>query len=614
MATMIPENVESFNTEGEQKFYKFLETVAKPDDQFICWYTPNIHGNEPDFILYSKLIGLVVFEVKDWNLEQVVAANPHNFTIIVNNKPNIQKNPYKQARDYLHDMFDVIRTDGRLISKDPKYHGKPKIPIECGVVFPNINKFEYTEKGFDRIIDPAKVFFWGDLHPDSDFCRDQTGACLTKALEQKFPPRFSFTITDKEFQHLKQLIFPSIRLDLPERRSDFPYEKRVCRLNILDHQQEVLARKFDGGHRIIMGPSGSGKTLVLVHKARFLLRYNPHVKSILFICFNITLVNYLKRLLANLKVPLGENGVQVFHFYELCSEVIKEPVAYEKEETAYYDLVEKETLSRIASHDKRFDAILVDEGQDYSDRMFEIIVSFLNKKTNNLTIALDDRQDLYRRHFSWRNIGIEARGRVHRLQRVYRSTKELTDFAAKFETCISASEKKAAKQLELFPDFSDFYGTPPALQQFSDYDAVMNYVAKTIEKIVKEDKCPYSEIAIIYTKKKFKDRSTRFIPVRLKAVLDSHGIMCSWASKDYMSKNGYDITTNSVAISTIHSSKGFDYAYVFLVGMDLLEENGWSRQDIGNLAYVAITRARYQLFIPYVEQTWLINSLMNCIQ
>ena len=68
-----------------------------------------------------------------------------------------------------------------------------------------------------------------------------------------------------------------------------------------------------------------------------------------------------------------------------------------------------------------------------------------------------------------------------------------------------------------------------------------------------------------------------------------------------------------MAISTIHSSKGFDYAHVFLIGMDLLKENGWSRNQIDNLTYIAITRARYQLFVPYVHKTPLIQNLEACM-
>ena len=44
MATMIPENVEIFTTEGEKQFYRFLESVAKPDSQYIAWYTPDVKG------------------------------------------------------------------------------------------------------------------------------------------------------------------------------------------------------------------------------------------------------------------------------------------------------------------------------------------------------------------------------------------------------------------------------------------------------------------------------------------------------------------------------------------------------------------------------------------
>ena len=75
------------------------------------------------------------------------------------------------------------------------------------------------------------------------------------------------------------------------------------------------------------GPSGSGKTLILVHKAAFLKKYNPEIKNILFVCYNITLTNYIKRLLSNKQVPLGEGGVTVKHFFELCSEIIGQDLA-----------------------------------------------------------------------------------------------------------------------------------------------------------------------------------------------------------------------------------------------------------------------------------------------
>ena len=79
MAIMIPNDVEEFQTEGERVFFRFLQSVAKPDSRYIAWYLPDIKDREPDFLLYCEDVGLVIFEVKDWTLSQIRQANPHSF-------------------------------------------------------------------------------------------------------------------------------------------------------------------------------------------------------------------------------------------------------------------------------------------------------------------------------------------------------------------------------------------------------------------------------------------------------------------------------------------------------------------------------------------------------
>ena len=135
---MIPGDIEEFETEGEKAFYRFLEKVGKPDVHYLCWYTPDINGNEPDFLLYCEDVGLVIFEVKDWVLRQIEEANPHQFLLKIRGKTESRKNPFQQAHGYLMSMKDKIQKDGRLISKEPTYFGNPKIPLSCGVVFGRI--------------------------------------------------------------------------------------------------------------------------------------------------------------------------------------------------------------------------------------------------------------------------------------------------------------------------------------------------------------------------------------------------------------------------------------------------------------------------------------------
>jgi len=112
MATMIPENVECFTTEGEKQFYQFLNVVARPDHQYIAWYLPDLNGQEPDFLLFSKKLGLILFKVKDWLLEQICAADPRCFSVVIKDHPEVRPNPLYQARSYFLNLMDVIKDDG----------------------------------------------------------------------------------------------------------------------------------------------------------------------------------------------------------------------------------------------------------------------------------------------------------------------------------------------------------------------------------------------------------------------------------------------------------------------------------------------------------------------
>ena len=602
MAVMIPSDVENFSTDGERQFYGFLKAVAKPDSKYLVWYLPDINDREPDFILFCKDNGLIIFEVKDWALEQIREANPQNFTLTVNGRNEERESPLKQAKTYCRKLMDKIREDRRLVSKEPQHAGNPKIPIHEVVVFPNINKYEYIRKALDQVIDADRIFFWDDLHPQSDISRDASGQSFAAALQHKYATSFHFNLTPDELQHLRQLIFPVVRIELPDRCHAPQHEKQQNRIKMLDHNQEAIARKIDGGHRIISGPSGSGKTLVLVHRAALLMQQKPAFKRILFVCYNITLVNFIKRLLAEKKVPLGENGVEVLHFFELCAKILGESVEWEKEEAAYYDLVIEEALKKAKDFPEKYDAILVDEGQDFSDDMYRIVVSLLNPATNHLAIALDDNQNIYHRKQTWKELGIQVRGRTHKLSWVYRSTGNITDFASKFMSRKEEKTEAQTLQMELFQEFLTAAGPDPEVKQFPDLNDLIGYVAKQIDCLHREAGYPLSEIAVIYTQKSPEHLPGIHLPDLMMKALDKRGICSNWIASDYQAKRSYDVTTQNVTISTIHSVKGFDYACVFVIGLDWFNPERWSEEQIRNLTYVALTRARERLYLLNVSQ------------
>ena len=101
MATMIPSDIGEFETEGERAFYEFLEEVAKPDAHYLCWYLPEVNGKEPDFLLYSDEVGLIIFEVKDWALRQIEEATPHHFLLQIKGKT--------ESRGFVGDAHKIIK-------------------------------------------------------------------------------------------------------------------------------------------------------------------------------------------------------------------------------------------------------------------------------------------------------------------------------------------------------------------------------------------------------------------------------------------------------------------------------------------------------------------------
>lgn len=612
MATMIPSDIQTFTTPGERAFYQFLKSCAKPDDKYIAWYLPVIAELEPDFILYAHDAGLIIFEVKDWALDQIVAADHQSFTLYVEGREERRKNPVQQIREYFGRVMDKIKQDGHLVSKDSHTYGQVKVTVNSGIVFPNINKHEYEQKGLHHVIPSERIFFWDDLHPQSPICSDPTGQCFREALDRILTVRPRFSITGKELNHLKQLIFPVVRIDLPDRDVQEKRTDASRRLKLLDHHQESIARQYDGGHRIITGPSGSGKTLILVHRAAILKQYNPAIRNILFVCYNITLVNYIRRLLADKHAPLGDNGVEILHFFELCAKITGEKIPYEKADSEYYDMIIQDTLEKLPSCSLQYDAILIDEGQDFSDDMLKIVTALLNPKTDHLAIALDDNQNIYQRRSSWKDVGIHARGRVHRVSWIYRNTKEIADFAKAFVEERPWSPDESSRQVELFPEtFEAMHGPPPDIKPFHDYGEVAAWVASRIRTLNEEEGYPLAEIAVIYTMRSPENDSTMNMPQLLEAALGRKGLIYNWISEDYRAKRSYDVTTDSVTISTIHSLKGFDYACVFVLGMDWLTPgNRWTEEQIRKLAYVAVTRAREQLFIPYCCENDIVKMLL----
>jgi superfamily I DNA and RNA helicase len=130
-------------------------------------------------------------------------------------------------------------------------------------------------------------------------------------------------------------------------------------------QYKVLSLLHRQKRALISGPAGSGKTFLALEKARRIVEKHSS-KRVLLVCFNIRLSRHLSKLTSGLP------QVDVFYFHQLCLAFCRKagiklmPADKAKSIEDYYlfDLPEgfMKALDVVA---ERYDALIVDEGQDF---------------------------------------------------------------------------------------------------------------------------------------------------------------------------------------------------------------------------------------------------------
>lgn len=169
--------------------------------------------------------------------------------------------------------------------------------------------------------------------------------------------------------------------------------------------------------RRILGSPGSGKSLGLAGRAA---RLALEGKSVLMVGFNITLSNYLRDLVRSRLAGRGEAGVRAFdrvtftHFHGLVLQVVGEK--FEAESDGDLDYLDRALNEAVRLYQKQerllqaglplyrplptFDAILVDEGQDFREPWWNFLRNHVWRPDGEMAVVVDRTQDIYD-HGSW---------------------------------------------------------------------------------------------------------------------------------------------------------------------------------------------------------------------
>jgi len=560
MATMIPPIVSPDTPGSERRVFESLKTSAGTDDWTIL-HSLGISSawtgefGEIDFVVIIPRHGIVCIEVKGgtvshkngtWYTRRHGAAVPDR----------LKRSPFLQAQEGMWKLKTALAT---------KFgHGsfEAKCPIGWMAVLPDVDCPPITTE-FIR----AEVIDESDMQHDisarisaapslaqladrKDLCAPAAGTC--KRIINFLRPDFD-------------------RIEMAS-AATWDAERRIKSLT--EEQYDVLDAVAENEICLVKGPAGTGKTNIAIESAR---RISLSGKRVLLACFNRHLGAWLRKSLDD----QGLTSVVSGHIHGLLRERILRstlasdlPAAGEVESEdlygrLYYDL----GALAIEELDERFDAVIIDETQDFdAPRISDVVQAWTQGVKDSKTILFGDftRQALY-----------GTAGREHPEVR--------TAFAgaAVFNLSVNCrNTRRIATQTDLMCGFT---GTKISEKQ-ADGDPVEVFFAMTQADGL-------ARIGQIITSL----RGTGVRPAdvvvlgprrREFSMLADTNSIGGWRIRDM-----YSADSDELAYSTIHSFKGLERPVVIVV--DAATGNS---DETDSLLYVAMTRARIRLFLICPEE------------
>lgn len=587
MATMITSSTLVDVTPGERRLGQRLRSHL--EDDYIVWFNVPVGRTRryPDFVILHPRHGLLVLEVKDWRAQSIRSVDKLRWELDFNGAITTKANPLEQARQYMMELVNDLQRDPHLCEQGSKYKGNLCFPYGWGVVLPNITRKQWdemlTEEEQNLVLPSHRVICQDEMTEATD------PLAFQERLWGMFEYRFKGPMTLPQMDRVRWHIFPEVRIQAPVQGDLFVNETTPDIVQVLDLQQEQLARNLGAGHRVIHGVAGSGKTLILGYRCTQLAQVLS--SPALVLCYNISLAAKLRCLVEAEGIA---DRIHVRHFHAWCGEMLEcYNVEVEDGKAPYWERQVSSVIKGVEDgHIPRgqYDAVMIDEGHDFQPEWLQLVTQMVNPNTDSLLLLYDDAQSIYRKKktlgFSLSSVGIKAAGRTTILRLNYRNTAEILHFAYDFakEYLHPATADEDHVPL-LAPQASGPSGPIPqfirATSLTAEFDHAVRCVRYWLDKGV-----PAHEIAIIC----FRNSQGDAISKRLATAGISHLWMCSPKAK-----RAYDAFDEKVTVILAPSSKGLEFQSVAIVGVGQLEDSDEQREEHTRLLYVAMTRARRQL-------------------
>ncbi|RHB48105.1 nuclease-related domain-containing DEAD/DEAH box helicase [Exiguobacterium sp. AM39-5BH] len=575
-------------TDGENYFLECIKHSPIVEGWTI-YVQPILNGIHPDFILSHPEKGVVIVEVKDWDLTLECYREP-GFLITEANK-KISKNPVLQVEGYKKALIENELLSVNKIQNDEGYG-----VIETLLYFHKSNE----QVSLSFLKDRGRTKVWG---------RDSIEVFKNGSIKDTSVP-YAFIVKNSKFK--SQL--PNIVKELSQLLSISDYHAERQERVPLNSEQTKLVTIKEGSTRRWSGVAGSGKTLVLAEKAANAVKKG---KKVLFLCFNITLVNYIRDLCRSQYV--GDNAYLLRrnmnnnYFHGFLTNLANE---YEVPTREYYtnrevteatkciiDEISKkiDTIGSI-ENEYLFDVILIDEGQDFRAEWVHFLKKF-RTSNSELLVMYDKDQRIYEDAGLWiedskeiKNIGFSGQpGNLSYTHRLSPSVIHIVEALRRQMTITNYEIIQRNPILQLsFSDLKTAWHNIPNEQMIDKVEKIVNHM--------KEDSISLEDITILTIEDKVGiDIVKHFekLKVRTSHTFDLTNHKNS--KRKRYAKRSFQPGKNHLKVSSYASFKGWEASHIILVlnPIDKMDwRNGLHNKDseefriLYNSLFISLTRVR----------------------
>jgi hypothetical protein len=371
------------------------------DPNWEIYVQPHLNGLRPDVVLLHPQVGIAVFEVKDWDLEacdwhiDVTRGQPVLRGTDSAGRPFTKPNPFVRLEQYRHEITNLYC---------PRLGRRAGLAcVTAGLVFPFADEHELIVRfgaGLEQVAPGEAAKRYVTLSGSS-----RRGLDLSKLFPDHQRKSSALTTPELAADLRHWLVEPNVAAE----------QRRLPRLS--EQQEQYIDTRTDSGYRRLRGPAGSGKTMVVAGRAATLAAEG---KDVLVVSYNITLLNYLRDCAT--RFGGDTNNITWLNIHSWCKRTMA-AAGRAQEYSALPWLAGGElpdgamgaavaaALAEEADLTDRYDAILVDEGQDFHPSWWAALREACRPGGEMLLVA-DRAQDVYGRNHLWTETAMTGAGFV----------------------------------------------------------------------------------------------------------------------------------------------------------------------------------------------------------